>query len=157
MGLPEHPLPRAPIARGAPSGACRVRVAGIGRRGSRGERRLPWPCRNIPAQRGWESPRVPLAPQPQQWGSLRDFLAQSSPQCSRRGTPVLLLCLQLEFPWPKAAGEFRLAFSCLSSNFLRLRYASTRLAQGRLGAGGGVWGGTESIWKITFKTKRKGM
>lgn len=103
-GSPSTLSPGHPWPAGAPSGACRVRVASIGRRGSRGERQLPWPCRNIPAQRGWKSPRVPLAPQPQQWGSLRDFLARSSPQHTCRGAPVLLLCLQLEFPWPKAAG-----------------------------------------------------
>lgn len=53
-------LPPAPTAGRGPRRCCRVRVAGIGRRGSRGERRLPWPCRNTPAQRGQEPPRAPV-------------------------------------------------------------------------------------------------
>lgn len=81
---------------------------------------------------GSGNPRVPLAPQPWQGGSLGGFLAQSSPQRSGQGggSPVLLLSLQLEFPQPKAAGEFRPAFFCLSSNFLRLCATRTGKARG---------------------------
>lgn len=50
----EHPWPA-----GAPSEACWVLVAGIGRQGSRGERQLPWPCRNVPARWEWEPQGAP--------------------------------------------------------------------------------------------------
>lgn len=123
----EHPWPA-----GAPSEACWVLVAGIGRQGSRGERQLPWPCRNVPARWEWEPQGAP-GPTAVAGGDLsRGFLAQSSPQRSGHGggSPVLLLSLQLEFPQPKAAGEFRPAFFCLSSNFLRLCATRTGKARG---------------------------
>lgn len=124
---PEHPWPA-----GAPSEACWVLVAGIGRQGSRGEQQLPWPCRNVPARWEWEPQGAP-GPAAVAGGDLSGIFwlkAVPSAQGGAGGSPVLPLRLQLEFPQPKAAGEFRPAFSCLSSNFLRLCLTRTGKARG---------------------------
>lgn len=61
-------------------------------------------------------------------GTSHGFAVLKQPLVLMQGALVLQLCLQLEFPLPKAAGEFRPAFSCLSSDFLWLCCTSARLA-----------------------------
>lgn len=147
MGLPEHPPPQALLASGTLSGACRVSVAGPGAHvGSGGG--FHGPAKMLRCD-GDSSLRLPPDLRPRQEQLPGVFWLEAAPRTHSRVAPgsspltfTAKICQRVQASvllppqqFPAAALHFSLSHT------------------GKAPEGGG----TESAWKRTFKTKRKGM